>query len=107
MRLDSRRLVPALVEFPGGEREPGWGRLLELGAAGARLATRLRLERGERVALSFELPGEALGGLSAEVRRARLDEEGYTVAELSFPGSQARLRLGRALLRLASRSPER
>jgi len=95
------RLIPVLIAFPtGGERLESWGRLLEVRAAGASLMTRARLERGDAVKLGFELPGERLEDVAAEVVKSSLDPDGYTVCDLLFNDEELQVRLGRSLRRI-------
>ena len=108
MRTYGNRHVPVRFAFDEGEgRQDGWGRFMELAAMEARLSTRFRLEKGDRVFLDFELPGERFVGVPAEVTRSGKDEDGYTLARIGFHDEVCRVRLARALHGLLSRSPVR
>jgi hypothetical protein len=101
MRTDSGRFLPVLLDRPSEEaRETCWGRLLALSASGARLIARAKLLRGDELFLRFELAGEDVAGLPARVLRARVDADGWSVAELEFPREEDRVRLGRLLGRV-------
>lgn len=96
--------LPAVVAFPGeAARQAGWGRLLDLSASSAVLATFTPLSRLEQVLLSFELGEERFEAVAARVACARTDEDGYTRAELFFVDETERRRLSRVLLDLLSR----
>jgi len=101
MTPSAPRLIPVLIEFRGrGDRPDSWGKLLEVRASGASLLTRARLERGDALRLRFDLPGERLEGVAAEVAKASRDRDGYSVGELRFPDEELRVRLGRTLRRI-------
>ncbi|MFH1725029.1 MAG: hypothetical protein ABII00_10465 [Elusimicrobiota bacterium] len=101
MRVDSSRFIPVLFDFADDEaRQRCWGRFLELRADGARLITRSLVERGWRLRLRFDLPGEWIEGVLADVRDADRDEDGYYVCDLRFGAEEDRVRLGRALRRI-------
>lgn len=105
MSASSAVRLPVLVAFPEpAGRADGWGRFLELSAAGAKLSTLTRLSPRERVLLSFELAGERFRELAAEVTAASLDADGYCAAEVLFPDEVERRRLAKALLDLLTRS---
>ena len=105
MRVDAARFVPAIFDFPEEEaRRTCWGRFLELAANRARLITMVRLARGDRIRVSFDLPQGNLQGLEAKVGRVRRDADGYFVGELRFPSGTQRQLLGRALARIFSAS---
>lgn len=101
IRVSAAEFVPVRFAFPESEaRHDGWGRFLELQSNHARLITRTRLEKGDRLALSFELPGEAFAGIRTEVHGSKTDEDGYYVCDLLFPEEKDRVSLGRALQRI-------
>lgn len=101
MRVSASRFVPALIEFPDEEsRHESWGRFLDLNTAGGRLITRVRLERGDVLFLSFELPGEGFRRVETRVAESSPDPDGYLVCGLRFTRQDDRLRLGRALRRI-------
>ncbi len=105
MKVSAARFIPALLAFPESEaRQDAWGRFLELQSNRARLITRTRLEKGDRLFLSFELPGERLKKIEAEVTRSDVDEDGYYVCVLLFPREEQRVRLGRTLQRILTAS---
>ena len=101
MRAGSPRWVPAAFGFPPEQaRRECWGRLVELSASGARLASLTRLRGGDSLTLRFELPDGGVEGLRAAVVRARRDADGYWFADLRFPEARDRVRLGRSLSRV-------
>lgn len=104
MKIPSARPVPVRFEFavPEGRAE-GWGRFGRLSAGEAEFLTRFRLERGDRLVLAFDLPGERFEGVPARVAQAWTDADGYCAADLRFEERASRLRLGRALRDLLSR----
>lgn len=105
MRVSASRFIPVMLVFAESEaRADAWGRFLELQANRARLMTRVRLEKGDRMSLSFELPGEAFEGIAAEILRSDLDDDGYYVCVAHFPRKDDRVRLGRRLQRLLAAS---
>lgn len=98
MKLISSQLIPARFSYPELEsRQEGWGRLTHLSARGARLLTRFRLVKGERLLLSFDLGGEELIEIVSAVASVDSDPDGYFVAELRFPAEDSRLSIGRVL----------
>ena len=98
------RDLPAQLAFePALSRPDAWGRLESLSAAGARLLTLARVERGERVLLSFEVNGERFDALDARVAHRELDPDGYSLVELDFTRPTERRRLSGALLDVLSR----
>ncbi len=105
MRVNASEFVPVRFVFPESEaRHDGWGRFLELQSNHARLITRTRLERGERLGLTFELPGSHFKGIQSEIHRSKIDDDGYYVVDLLFPREQDRISLGRALQRILASS---
>jgi len=105
-RVEGPSFVPARYAFdPRAERPEGWGRLLRLGANGASLLTGGRLDAGDRLSLTFELPGEAFDGVWAVVRTAETDPDGYREASLRFLDPRDAKRLGRVLAGLLARTP--
>ena len=98
MRVHSKFFLPVLIGFPESEgRLECWGRILDLGALGARIATTAQLASREPLHLSFELHGESFAGLTGSVVRSGLDEDGYCRSEVRFASPGDRLRLGRVL----------
>lgn len=98
------RRVPARLGFGADDgRAESWGSLEALTPSGARLSTLARLERGQEVALSFELAGEPFAELRARVTGASVDADGFCEAELDFLDILARRRLARLLLDVLSR----
>ncbi|MFH2202390.1 MAG: hypothetical protein ABIJ96_04705 [Elusimicrobiota bacterium] len=105
MKVNAARFIPVLVAFPEAEaRQESWGRFLELQSNRARLITRTRMEKGDVLILTFDLPGEAFAGVDAEVARAAADEDGYYVCTVLFPEEEQRVRLGRTLQRILAAS---
>ncbi len=105
MKVSAARFIPVLAAFPETEaRQETWGRFLDLQSNRARLITRARLEKGDLLILSFELPGEAFTGIDAEVSRAGVDEDGYYVCTVLFPEPEQRVSLGRVLQRILTAS---
>jgi len=105
MRVSAARFIPASVRFPESEaRQDAWGRILELQSNRARFLTRTRLEKGDRLSLSFDLPGEPMKDISAEVSAGERDEDGYYLCVLLFSDSADRVRLGRVLQKILVRS---
>lgn len=95
--------VPVLLRYPEG-RADGWGRLVELTAAGAVVETRDAVRRGEEAALTFDLFGERFVDFAAEISYAEAGAGGLRV-ELAWRDEIERRRLARVLLDLLSRSP--
>jgi hypothetical protein len=94
------------MRFPESEaRQDAWGRFLELKSNRARLITRVRLEKGDRMSVSFELPGEPIEDLFTEVSESTRDEDGYYVCLILFPKDDDRVRLGRVLQKILTRQP--
>ncbi len=92
-------LIPVLIRFPGGSaRQDAWGRLLELTAGGAALATAAPLKPGEPLTLSFDVGGEDFRAMTARVAHVELDTDGQTLADLRFTDELERRRLSRVLL---------
>jgi hypothetical protein len=101
MNAYSQKNIPVLLRFSDDAgRSDTWGRLQQLAPLGAELCTRTRLEAGERLWLDFELPGEPLRGLAADIAHVHIDEDGYRVLRLVFPLADQRTDLGRRLRRL-------
>lgn len=97
-------LTPAVLTFPGAAaRRDAWGRLLFITAGGAELATPAPLARGERLSVAFELGGERLT-IVARVEASRADDDGQTVAELSWHDMVERRRLARVILEVLAKS---
>ncbi|OGR82625.1 MAG: hypothetical protein A3J74_06615 [Elusimicrobia bacterium RIFCSPHIGHO2_02_FULL_57_9] len=104
MTASSARAVPVALCFPApAGRLDAWGRFMELFASGGKVASLALLERGEKLALSFEVGDEAFKALSAEIIDARQDADGYYWAELRFLDEVEKRRLSRALLDILSR----
>lgn len=107
MRVNSARFIPVLLSFPEVEgRVEALGRILELRSTGGRIITRTRVESGAELKLSFELPGEAFAGLDVAVVRSAADSDGYHVLEFRLTGEEGKVRLGRALRSILTRSAE-
>lgn len=95
------RPVPAVLSFPEeAARQDSWGRLLALAGTEAGLETRARLEKGEKVFLSFELPGDSFPGLPARVFDVGKDRDGYVRARVEFLDEVHKKKLARAISRL-------
>lgn len=98
-------LIPALLRFPAGAaRQDAWGRLLELTPARAQLVTAAPLARGEALSVAFELGGEELRDLGAELVHVEPDADGHRLAELRWTDELQRRRLSLALLDALARS---
>lgn len=104
LRTRSASRLPVLLAFPDGARMEGWGRFIELSASTATLSTHSSLVRLERVLLTFELNGENFAELPARVAHQEPDQDGYTLAELTFTDEVAKRRLARVLADLLSRA---
>lgn len=104
MSARSAVLMAVALRYPSGRLE-GWGRILELTAAGAVIETGDALARGEEVCLSFELFGERFVDFAAEISYAESRAGGTCRAELSWRDEIERRRLARVLLDLLSRAP--
>jgi hypothetical protein len=98
-----RDLPVALAFDPAAGRQDAWGRLESLSALGARLLTLSRVEKRERLLLSFELNGERFDALDASVSHVEQDPDGYSVIEADFVSPLVRRRLSAALLDALSR----
>lgn len=98
-------LIPATLVFPAeSARQDSWGRLLTLTSGGAELSTSVRLLKGERLLLSFELAGERFESVGARVEHAEDDADGHRLAELKFLDEVQRRALAKALTGILSRS---
>ncbi|MBI4678379.1 MAG: hypothetical protein HY748_12435 [Elusimicrobia bacterium] len=95
--------VPVVVSFAEtSAKKDCWGRLLALAPSGARLSTRFRVERGERVFLSLRIADEEFQGIAALATRVDKDREGYALAELKFTDELQKRRLAKVLLDILS-----
>jgi len=107
MKDRSPKLLPVRFSYPEAQsRKDGWGRLTRLSAVGGELLTRFQVERGQRLALTFDLVGERFEDLPAEVTAAAQDVDGYCAARLKFTDERTALRLERALRDILARSGE-
>jgi hypothetical protein len=103
MRVDASRFVPVLVRFADdASRAETWGRLLSLSPDGARLICRAPVPGGSLLLLDFEIFGDAFTGVEGLVADTSVDQDGYTVAPLSFRRTQDRLAVGRVVRRVVS-----
>lgn len=105
IKTRSPKLIPVLLVFPEhSARLESWGHLTELSALGAKLSTRIELQKTERLFLSFALDGEEFKGLQAEVNYVERDIYCYAQAELRFIDEVEKHRLSKTLLDVLSRS---
>ncbi|MDD5656393.1 MAG: hypothetical protein PHF00_03965 [Elusimicrobia bacterium] len=105
MSAKSAVFLPVLLRFPGLlAREDGWGRLLELAASAAVLASQSPVKAGDKILLCFEVHGEKFEDLRAVVEHAVFDEDGFCRAELRFNDEVHKRRLARVLLDVIARS---
>lgn len=100
MRVSASGYVPVRFRYPEPDSSmDGWGRLLDVSAREACLATRFRVERGQRLRLHFDMRGDAFEDVEAETARAWRDADGYYLARLKFCREEDALELGRSLRR--------
>lgn len=106
MKIPSIKQLPVRFSHAGPEaRADGWGRFTRFSANRAELLTRFRIERGDRLLLSFELHGERFHERAAQVIRASTDMDGYYGAQLRFQSVTTQVKLGRVLRDLLSHTP--
>jgi len=108
VRVDASRFVPVLVRFADDpSRAETWGRLLSLNPDGARLILRAPIPVGGLLLLDFDVFGDPFSGVEALISDPSLDEDGYTVAGVSFRRTEQRVAVGRAVRRVvASELPD-
>ena len=95
--------LPVALQFPEAEPSEGWGRILDISLAGAKIETRCAFKAGQAVYLTFEARKEMhLENLRSRVVRVSW-EEGYYEAGLTFEDSVDRAYLREALIVLMSR----
>lgn len=108
MRVDASRFVPVLIRFADDpSRAEAWGRLLSLNPDGARLVSNAPVPDGALLLLDFDLFGDPFSGVEALAADCRRDEDGYTIAGVSFRRTEQRVAVGRAVRRVvASELPD-
>jgi hypothetical protein len=92
--------VPVALRFPDGHPPEGWGRMMDLSAAGMKVETRWPLKVGQPVYLSFA-PRSPLRLENLRARVVRVGwEDGYYIGGLVFDESVDQAYLKETLIAL-------
>lgn len=96
--------VPVVLSFPEeAARQDAWGRLRALAGIEACVETRAKIAKGERLFLSFDLPGgDNFKDIPARARKVGVDADGYLVVQVDFLDEVHKKKLGRVVGRLLS-----